>query len=85
MREIIFSKQSSRIINKLLKADPKLIKLILNKINLLQSNPLTIESKKLKNRQDYRVRVRNYRIIYEFDEKTLFIIIIDKRGQVYKT
>ncbi|MDA9818113.1 type II toxin-antitoxin system RelE/ParE family toxin [Flavobacteriaceae bacterium] len=85
MRDIIFSKQSQRIINKLLKSDPKLIKLILNKINLLKINPIIPDSKKLKNRQDYRIRVRNYRIIYEFDDNSLYIIIIDKRGQVYKS
>ena len=47
--------------------------------------PILPDTKKLTNRDDYRIRVRNYRIIYEFDEKKLYVIIIDKRGQVYRS
>ena len=40
--------------------------------------------KKLKGYELYRVRVGNYRVIYHFDETTIFVTIIDKRDVVYK-
>lgn len=33
-----------------------------------------------KNSKFYRVKIGEYRIIYNFDEQNLFIIIIDKRN-----
>jgi len=40
--------------------------------------------KKLKGYELYRVRVGNYRVIYHFDEITIFVTIIDRRDVVYK-
>jgi mRNA-degrading endonuclease RelE of RelBE toxin-antitoxin system len=33
---------------------------------------------------DFRGRVSNYRIIYEFDHELLYITVIAKRDQVYR-
>lgn len=83
MRKVIFSRQSEKIINKLIKKDPKLIGLILKKINELSIDPAPLTSKKLTNRTDYRVRVINYRIVYEYDDNFLYITVINKRDKVY--
>ena len=31
----------------------------------------------------FRVRVGNYRIVYEYDDKNLYVILVEKRGEVY--
>ena len=84
MLKINFSKQAAKIIEKLLKKEPQIIKLICKKIEELSLNPNPINYKKLINRPEFRVKVRNYRIVYEYDDKFLYIIIIDKRDKVYK-
>ena len=79
-----FSKQAEKIIEKLLKKEPQIVKLIYQKIEELSHNPNPVNYKKLVNRPEFRVKVRNYRIIYECDDEFLYIIIIDKRDKVYK-
>jgi mRNA-degrading endonuclease RelE of RelBE toxin-antitoxin system len=84
MLKINFSKQAEKIIEKLINKEPQLVKLICQKIEELALDPKPINSKKkLINRPEYRVRVRNYRIIYEYDNKYLYVIIINKRDKVY--
>lgn len=84
MLTVNFSKQSEKTIDKLIKKEPQIIRLIHKKIEELSCNPNPTNCKKLTNRSELRVRVRDYHIIYEYDEKFLYIIIIDKRDKVYK-
>ena len=58
--------------------------MILEKVELLQHTPILSNTKRLTNRHDYRIRERDYRIIYDYDKENLYVIIIDKRGQVYR-
>ncbi|HOH37874.1 MAG TPA: type II toxin-antitoxin system RelE/ParE family toxin [Spirochaetota bacterium] len=55
-------------------------------INSLSQNPRPSGSKKLENRNAYRVRSGNYRIIYEISDKilTVCVIRIRHRKEVYK-
>ncbi|MGC7376671.1 type II toxin-antitoxin system RelE/ParE family toxin [Mycobacteroides abscessus subsp. abscessus] len=41
---------------------------------------------KLSGREGYRIRVRDYRILYSIDDGKLLILVVkvDKRGQVYR-
>jgi len=58
---------------------------IIQKIELLSSNPFIAESIKLSGSKDlFRIRVGKYRIIYEIKENKLLITEIGKRGNVYK-
>ena len=52
----------------------------------LENDPQPSGSKKLKNREDYRIRIGNYRILYLIDEnkKQIMINIIGHRKEVYK-
>ena len=56
-----------------------------NKINkiidALANNPRPAGCKKLKNRNAYRIRTGNYRIIYEIKDKALNILIIRIRNR----
>ncbi|HQA53458.1 MAG TPA: type II toxin-antitoxin system RelE/ParE family toxin [Spirochaetota bacterium] len=55
-------------------------------INSLSQNPRPSGCKKLENRNAYRVRSGNYRIIYEISDKilTVCVIRIRHRKEVYK-
>ena len=46
-------------------------------VELLAENPLPPKSLKLTNRDGYRVRVGNFRILYSFNSRKLIILIID--------
>jgi mRNA interferase RelE/StbE len=85
MLTINFSKQAEKIIEKLIKKEPQIIKLIHKKLEELSLNPNPIGCKKLVNRPEFRMKVRNYRIVYEYDDECLYIIVIDKRDKVYKS
>ena len=55
-------------------------------IDSLEKNPRPQGYKKLQNRNSYRIRTGNYRIIYEIIDKELIILVIRirQRGDVYK-
>lgn len=84
MRKVEFSKQADKILEKLYKSNKKQAISIAKEVQNLALNPLPSDTKKLKGYEYYRVRVGNYRIIYHFDENTLFVTIINKRDVVYK-
>ncbi len=52
----------------------------------LAENPRPVGYKKLKGRDAYRIRVADYRIIYEINDEILLIDIIDlgHRKEIYK-
>jgi mRNA interferase RelE/StbE len=71
-----------------LKALPnKEIKRILQSIDKLIENPRPINSKKLSASDKYRLRVGDYRILYEIQDQILivYIIKIAHRKEVYKS
>jgi mRNA interferase RelE/StbE len=59
---------------------------IINRIKLLSVNPRPQDIIKLTNREDYRIRVGNYRIIYTLTDNILIITIIKigHRKEVYR-
>ncbi len=75
--EIHYSKQSEKFLKKL-NADTR--DRIRNAIHNLPSGDI----KKLQGRSGYRLRVGNYRVIFDKNGYVLYIERIDNRGQVYK-
>ncbi len=59
---------------------------ILEEIAKLQYNPRPVNCKKLSGRDVWRIRVGNYRIIYEIDdkEKTITLFRARHRREVYR-
>ena len=57
-----------------------------NSLLQLQENPRPAGCKKLKGRNGYRIRVGDYRIIYEIEDFILRVIVIDvgHRKDIYK-
>ncbi|MBI3123107.1 MAG: type II toxin-antitoxin system RelE/ParE family toxin [Ignavibacteriales bacterium] len=56
------------------------------KIFLLSQNPRTIGTQKLTEQEGYRIRIGNYRVLYEIDDstKSIFVFRIKHRKEVYK-
>ena len=64
-------------VEKALAALPQEIQIrILEKLQELAENPFQANVKKLKDRSGFRVRVGDYRIIYEVDTKGRLVIIL---------
>lgn len=70
----------------ILKIDKKYIPLIKNAIANLADNPRPAGYKKLKGEDAYRIRISNYRIIYEiYDDKVIVLIVsVGHRKDIYK-
>lgn len=82
MYKIFLKPNAEKDLNRL---DNNIYKRIKNKIEFLKENPRTIGSIKLTNMEVYRVRVGDYRIIYEIDDKKFEVTIsrIKHRKDVY--
>jgi len=81
--KVEFKKSAIKELNSL---PNKEIKKIINAINQLIDNPRPINSKKLSASERYRLRVGDYRILYEIEDQILivYIIKIAHRKDVYR-
>lgn len=75
--EIQYSKQAVKFLKK---QDKSTVKRILSAINDLPSGDV----KKLQGRNDYRLRVGYFRIIFDKQGNILYIEKIGNRGEIYK-
>ncbi len=75
--------QAQRDLDKL---EEKIFQDIKNKINTLRDNPRPYGCEKLTDEEGYRVRVRDYRILYRINDKdkTIFIYRVRHRREVYR-
>ena len=62
------------------------VKRISTKLILLKNNPRPAGCKKLHNEKGYRIRIGDYRVLYEVDDnkKTVIIYKIAHRKEVYR-
>jgi mRNA interferase RelE/StbE len=78
-----------RVIKFINSRNPKDKQRIKEKFDLLQQNPYpvnsNIDSKKLQNKDGFRLRIGNYRFIYDVIDDKLIIYIeqADNRGDIY--
>ena len=80
MYKILIKKRAKKFIDKLPKNEKQRI------VEALEGLPLNGDIKKMQNHDGlYRLRVGDYRIIYEIDNGELIIIVIDagNRGEIY--
>ena len=68
------------------KLDKQVTSKIISKLEELENNPFPIGHKKLKNQPGYRVRVQDYRIIYDVSTtiKIVKVYKVGHRKDVYK-
>lgn len=59
---------------------------ILQKINILTTNPRPPDCKKLQNSENYRIRIGEWRIIYRIEDNILLITLlkIGHRREIYR-
>lgn len=83
MKNIIYSDQAMKFLNKIAKSDALRIQ---SKIKQLAVNAdeLKNQIKKLTNSIYYRLRVSDYRVIYTDDGKIIKIEKVGNRGDVYR-
>jgi len=84
MYEIIFSKKAAKFISSLPEGYKNKIK---ETVSVLKENPYGYPYKKIRGETNvYRIRVGEYRILYEIDKNDNLIIIlkVDKRERVYE-
>ena len=75
--KINYSRQSAKFLSK---QDKITQKRIISAINKLPAGDV----RKLQGRTGYRLRVGDFRIIFDIDGNILYIDKIDNRGQIYK-
>ncbi|MBR9701363.1 type II toxin-antitoxin system RelE/ParE family toxin [Candidatus Pacearchaeota archaeon] len=81
MFNITWDKKAREQIKKL---DILLAKRIVKKIRLLSVNPFSRNVRRLKNTTDYKLRVGNYRILFEVEENKIKILRLGHRKNIYK-
>ena len=81
--EVIWSKSSIDFLKKL---ESLVSKRIIGYIKKFSENPRASELKRLKGESAFRIRVGDYRVIFDFDQKNNRINIIDigHRKNIYK-
>ena len=75
--EIKYSKQAVKFLKK---QDKPTIKRIISAIEMLPAGDV----KKLQGQVGYRLRVGDYRIIFDKSGNVIFIVKIGNRGEIYK-
>ncbi|MFH1455604.1 MAG: type II toxin-antitoxin system RelE/ParE family toxin [archaeon] len=84
MLEILFSRLTKRFLKK---SNKLIYNRLIKKIETLSINPFPSDVKRVEGEKDkfFRVRVEDYRILYEIDYEKKIILIerIDKRSRVY--
>lgn len=85
MYQVIFLKQAQRTLLKMPRNDALRIR---EKIEQIADNPYAAHNNvtKLKNRPGYRLRVGDWRVIYDVQDNELRLIVIKigPRGEVYR-
>jgi mRNA interferase RelE/StbE len=59
---------------------------IIENIIILQENPRPTNSLKMKNNEGYRLKIGDYRVLYDIDDKTLLITLrrVGHRREIYR-
>lgn len=85
MYRILFTRQASRALRKM---PPPTARLIRKKLDRLAQDPYARHPNltRLQGRPGYRLRVGNWRVIYELEDDRLVILVlkIAPRGEVYR-
>ena len=81
--KVIFAKSVKKDFKKIHKLE---VSKILSEISVLAENPRSSKSKKLKGETLYRIRVGNYRVIYDIQDEVMlvFVVKLGHRREVYR-
>jgi len=84
MRKLDFSSQADKSLEKFIKRSPEIAKILAVQIEKLREIPTPNNATKIVGYPRYRARVGSFRIIYEFDDGTLYVTLVEKRDKVYQ-
>ena len=79
--KIIWDEKAHDSLNKL---EPSISRRIFKKVEELSENPFSKDIKRLKGSNDFRLRVGDYRVIFEIDKETIIILKVGHRKNIYK-
>ena len=80
MFKIIWDEKAYDELNKL---EPSISRRIAKKVCELSENPFSKDIKRLKGRDDFRLRIGDYRVIFEIDGNNIQILKVGHRKNVY--
>jgi len=66
------------------KLEGSIIRRILKKVDELSENPFYKDIKRLKGQNDFRLRVGDYRVIFEIEKDTIIILKVGHRKNIYE-
>lgn len=78
--QISYEKEALRELDKL---EVSIARRIIKKIEEMSENPSSCDIKKLKSRDDFRLRIGDYRVIFIFEKEIIKILKIGHRQQIY--
>jgi mRNA interferase RelE/StbE len=81
--KVVFKKSAQKSLEQLPKV---VIKKVSEKIDNLSENPRPLGCKKLEGRDGYRIRIGDYRVLYEINDTTITVLVMDvaNRKEIYK-
>jgi len=65
------------------KLEPYISRRIIKKIDELCENPFSKDIKRLKGSDDFRLRIGDYRVIFDINEDTILILKVGHRKNIY--
>ena len=72
-----------KALEQLHKLEPHISKRIAKKVDELTSNPFSKDIKKLKGSHDFRLRVGDYRVIFEIETSIIYVLKVAHRKHIY--
>ena len=78
--KIVWDEKTYDSLNKL---EPSISRRILKKVDELSENPFSKDIKRLKGRNDFRLRVGDYRVIFAIEQNTIQILKVGHRKNIY--
>ena len=84
MRKVQFTGQSEKSLDKLIKRAPEIARVLAAQIEKLREDSAPRNFTRIVGYPCHRARVGSYRIIYELDDDTLLVTIVEKRDKVYQ-
>ena len=81
MFKIVWDEKAFNELNKL---EVLIARRINKKVKRLSNDPYSKDVKKLKGSSDYRLRVGDYRVIFEIDKDRIIVLKVGHRKKIYK-
>ena len=81
MYKVIWDEKVYDALNKL---EPIISRRIINKVKELSENPYSKDIKKLKGMDGFRLRVGDYRVIFEIEKNIIYILKVGHRRNIYE-